>query len=263
MTRDRGTYGPLDRDRHFVVGWGADRLADYTRVRAVDAALRPVLPAAVLAARTARAADRWWVSSREIGGRDEADKPPHVIGQELFHTVADRARAIVSLSTSFRSLANDLAVWQTANTTAPEASAFAQWLSADVTPILDEWRDFVEHEQKSWWTKLATSWETFEEWWNRLKQLRALARAHGVQLQSVEPVPLPKTIWQKSSEGKGSEATALLGVLKIGALAILGVMGAAGIFAVVRDLRPKKPTADPEVIREILREELGLRGGRR
>jgi hypothetical protein len=259
MTRDRGTYGPLDRDRHFVVGWGADHLTSYARDRTIGAAIRPVLPAIDIAARTGRAAHRLRLGA-QIGGRDEADKSLAVVGQELFHTVADRTRAIAMLSTGFKALANDLAVWQTANKDAPDASSTAQWLAADVTPTLDEWRNFVEHESESWWTKLATSWETFEEWWNRLRQLRSLARAHGVRLQSVEPVPLPKTIWQRGAEGKGSEATALLGVLKIGALAILGVMGAAGLYAVVRDLRPKRRADDREVVREILREELSHKG---
>ena len=95
------------------------------------------------------------------------------------------------------------------------------------------------HEGKSWWTKLATSWETFEQWWERLKQLRSQARAHGIALQSAEPIPLPKTIWQQGAEGKGSEATAVLGVLKIGALSALTIMGAAGLFAAVHSLRSR------------------------
>lgn len=257
--RDRGTYGPLDHDEHFVIGWGVDRLASYAHDRTIGAAIRPVYPAVRLASRAGRAADRLWTGTRLMGGRDEADKPIELVGQELFHTVADRSRAIAQLSTGFQALTSDLAVWQTANKDKPDASATAQWFAADVTPTLDEWRGFVEHESRSWWTKLATSWETFEEWSNRLRQLRALARAHGVTLQSVEPAPLPKTIWQKSAEGKGSEATALLGVLKIGALAVLTIMGAAGFYAVIREIRPKRKSDDREIVREILRDELSKR----
>jgi hypothetical protein len=256
MTRDRGTYGPLDRDRHFVVGWSADHAAGYVHDRTIGAALRPILPAISLATRTDRAARRLWVGSRWLGGRDEAHRPVATIGQEFFHTVADRTRAIAMLSTSFQALSSDLAVWQTANKDAPTATATAQWLAADVTPTLDEWREFVAHESGSWWTRLATSWETLEQWWSRLKQLRSLARAHGIVLQSVEPVPLPKTIWQRGEEGKGSEATALLGILKIGAAAVLTVMGAVGVYSVIRELRPKREHVDPETMREILHEEL-------
>ena len=257
MTRDRGTYGPLDRDRNWIMGWSADQTVDYVRDRTVGAALRPVMPVVGDAFRASRGAQRWWTASRGIGGRTEAEKPPAQIGQELFHTAADRDRAIAQLSTGFRSLANDLAVWQTSNEDHPVASKIAQWLAADVTPTLEEWSAFVAREQKSWWTKIATSWETFEGWWDRLKQLRSLARAHGVMLQSAEPMSLPKTIWQHGAEGTGSEATAILGVLKIGAFTALGIMGVAGLFSAIRGLRAKAgAAAEHEAFRQIVREEV-------
>lgn len=240
VTRERGSYGPLDRDRHFVIGWGTDHLASYARDRTIGAALRPVLPAVDVATRTSRAASRWWTGTRGLGGRDAAQMPLTHVGQEFIHTVADRTRAIASLSTYFKTLADDLATWQLANADKPNASTSAQWLSADVTPTLDEWRAFALHQDDSWWTKMATSWETYEEWWDRLRMLRALARAHGILLQSAEPVPLPKTIWQRSAEGKGSEATAILGVLKIGVFAALSITGAVSLYAILRDLRPRK-----------------------
>jgi hypothetical protein len=183
------------------------------------------------------------------------------VGQELLHTVSDRERALAQISTGFKALASDLAVWLLSNTEQPGASARAQWLAADVTPTLEEWNVFSAHEARSWWTKLATSWETFEQWWDRLKQLRSLARAHGISLQSAEPVPLPKTIWQQGAEGKGSEATAVLGVLKIGALSALTIMGAAGLFAAIHNLRSRARVAgDREALRQVLREELLAHG---
>lgn len=261
MARDRGNYGPFDRDRHWVIGWGTDRAVDYVRERTVAPAVRAALPAISDLSQARRGADRWWTASRAIGGRAQADRPITEIGQELFHTVADRDRAILQLSTGFRALADDLAVWQTSNKDHPEASTTAQWLAADVTPTIEEWNEFVEHEKRSWWTKLATSWETFEQWWDRLKQLRALARAHGIALQSTEPVALPKTIWQQGAEGKGSEATAILGVLKIGALSALAIMGAAGLYGALRNLKHRvQSTDDREALREVLREELARNG---
>jgi hypothetical protein len=252
----RGTYGPLDRDRHFVTGWGVDQATGYVHDRTIGAVLRPVLPVISTATRANRAARRLWIGSKLIGGRDEAQKPLATIGQEFFHTVADRQRAIAMLSTGFKALSNDLAVWQTANKDVPNATATAQWLAADVTPTIDEWNLFATRETGSWWHKVATSWDTFENWELRLRQLRSLARAHGVVLQSSEPPPLPKTIWQRGAEGKGSEATALLGILKIGAAAVLTVMGIAGAYAVVRELRPKRAPDNSDVVREVLREEL-------
>jgi hypothetical protein len=207
--------------------------------------------------RASRGAERWWIGSRAIGGRSEAQRSVTEVGQELIHTVSDRKRALSQISTGFRALASDLTVWLSSNKDQPNASTRAQWIAADVTPTLEEWNEFVAHEGRSWWTKLATSWETFEQWWDRLKQLRSLARAHGMELQSAEPVPLPKTIWQQGAEGKGSEATAVLGVLKIGALSALTIMGAAGLFAAIHNLRARgRLTGDREALREVLREEL-------
>jgi hypothetical protein len=257
MTRDRGSYGPGDHDRNWIINWGADQTSDYVRDQTVGAALRPAMPVISDAFRASRGAQRVWTATRGIGGRAEAEKPAAQIGQELFHTAGDRDRAIAQLSTGFRSLASDLAVWQTSNTTHPDASKIAQWIAADVTPTLEEWKAFVAREQKSWWTKIATSWETFEGWWDRLKQLRSLARVHSVMLQSAEPVPLPKTIWQHSEEGNGSEAAAILGVLKIGALTALGIMGVAGLFGAIRNVRARAQAADDRVaLRTIVREEL-------
>lgn len=252
MTRDRGSYGPLDRDRHFAVGWATDQAVDYVRDRTVGAALRPVLPTISDVNRARRGANRWWSASRSIGGRGDADR----VGQELFHTVTDRESAIAAISTGFRALANDLAVWQEANTDHPEASATAQWLAADVTPTIEEWNQFVAHEKRSWWARVATNWETFEGWLSRLKQLRSLARTRGITLQSAEPQPLPKTIWQRSEEGKGSEAASILGVLKIGALSVIAVMGAVGFYTSLRSLRSRAQGVDREQLREVIHEEL-------
>lgn len=257
MTRDRGNYGPLDRDRNWIVGWAADETVDYVRDRTIGAALRPVMPAVGDAFCAGRGAQRLWTASRGIGGRTEAEKPPTQIGHELFHTAADRDRAIAQLSTGFRALASDLSVWLMSNKDHPEASKTAQWLAADVTPTLEEWAAFVAREQKSWWMKFATNWDTFQQWWDRLKQLRSLARARGITLQSADPIPLPKTIWQHGAEGTGSEATAILGVLKIGAFTALGLMGIAGLYAAIRNLSAKVQSVDDrQTLKEIVREEL-------
>ena len=182
--------------------------------------------------------------------------PTVVIGQELIHTTADRARAVAQLSTGFRALAGDIAVWMAANRDHPNAVSNAQWIAAEVTPTLEEWGDFTKH-QRSWWAKTATSWDTFEHWSDRLTRLRSMARAHGFVLQSAEPVSLPKTIWQLSAQGKGSEATAVLGVLKVGALTTLGIMGIAGLCAAIRNVRARADaSADRETLRLLIRDEL-------
>lgn len=232
----RGSYAPLDRERHWITSWGTDHARSY----AIDRALRPVVPALEVASqvrRGARGARHAYMGALEIGGRGPAGEPLQVVGQELWHSVADRQRAIAQLTTGFQALAGDLAAWQSANHDLATASSSAQWMAADVTPTLDEWHAFAEHESGSWWVRAATSWDAFEEWWSRLKRLRELARAHGITLQSVEPAPLPKTIWQRGAEGKGSEAAAWLGVLKIGIATAIGITGAVTLYTVLRDLR--------------------------
>jgi len=152
------------------------------------------------------------------------------------------AIAIAALATYFRALVDDLATWSLANTDKPNSSTVAQWIAADVTPTLEEWQKFIVHQDDSWWTKVATSWETYEEWFARLRTLRSLARAYGILLQSGEPVPLPKTIWQRGEEGKGTEATALLGILKIGVFTALTITGGVTMFTIIRDLCRSRKT---------------------
>ena len=257
MTRGRGTYGPVDRDRHFVAGWVGDQALDYVRDETIGAALRPAMPAIEDVFKGSRGAQRMWAAAKGIGGRAEAEKPATIVGQELFHTVADRERAMLQVSTGFKALSDDLALWVARSKTHPAIGSVVHWIAADVTPTLAEWGEFVARENKSWWMRMATSWDTFEHWLGRLKQLRALARAHGVTLQSTEPTSLPKTIWQNADEGNGSEATAILGVLKIGALTVLSIMGAAGLYSAVRGLREKSESAiEAHAIRKMIREEL-------
>lgn len=249
----RGTYGPVDRDKYFIVGWGEDRLTNYARERTLRAATRPLLPLlpALDKAERMRRAARWMRAGHQIGGRGDADKPLAQIGGEFFHSIKDRQLAIMQLSGGLRSLVNDLAVWHAANPGAPNASANAQWIAADVTPTLDEWRAFLKHEDKSWWTRAATSWETFEDWHDRLKRLRGLARAHGITLESREPVDLQATIWERGAEGKGGEGAAMLGVLKVAVAASLGVLGFVTMYAVIRELRTPATTVEVESISEI------------
>lgn len=251
MTRDRGSYGPLDRDRHYVIAWGTDRAVDYARDRTIGAALRPVLPAVDVASRTSRAASRWWIGSRGLGGRDDAQKPLTQVGQELFHSIPDRTHAIAAISTYFRAFVDDLSSWMLANPS--RASVVASWIAADVTPLLEEFQRFVARQDASWWTKAATRWDTYEDFFDRLRTLRGLARVHGIVLQSAEPVPLPKTIWERGDEGKGSQAAAILGVAKVGVFAALSVVGAVTLFGILRDLSRSKPAAEEERLRRGIR----------
>jgi hypothetical protein len=250
VSRDRGNYGPIDRQRHGVVGWLADQAGDH----AFSVALEPAVPTLDGVFGAHRGFDRLRTVARGLAPVVGASRAQ--VGQDLVHTAADRDRAVEQISTAFRELADDVAAWLTANPTHQAAPGVARWIVADVTPALAEWGEFVAREKKSWWTKLATNWSTFEGWADRVKQFRSLARAHGVTLHSAEPAPLPKTIWQHTESGNSSEAMAILGVLKIGALTALGIMGAAGLYAAVRNLKHRGHPPEHAEIRQIVREEV-------
>jgi hypothetical protein len=248
----RGVYGPVDRDNRFIVQWSEDKASWYAREKAYDLVtdpIRPLSPGIDKALRLNKAV-RWMRAGMQIGGREEAAKPLAQVGGEFFYSIADRQRAITRLAFDFQSLANDLTTWHSANMDASNATTLVQWFAADVTPTLEEWQKFVETENKSWWTKAATKWETFEDWQDRLRRLRGLARAHGIMLESPEPEDLPATVWKRGAEGKGGEGAALLGVLKVAVATALGITGFVTMFAVVRELkRPRaliRVDADPE-----------------
>lgn len=251
MSRDRGSYGPIDRQRHGVIGWVADQARDH----ALGVTLEPAMPAIDNVFGVGRGMDRLRTAARGLSPAVHASRAQ--IGQDLVHTGADRDRATEQISAAFRELSSELAAWLAANTANSAAANVARWIVADVTPALAEWGAFVAREKKSWWTKLATNWSTFEGWADRVKQFRSLARAHGVTLRSAEPSPLPKTIWQHTENGNSSEAMAVLGVLKIGALTALGIMGASGLYAAVRNLRHRgHPPEHAAMLRQIVREEV-------
>jgi hypothetical protein len=155
------------------------------------------------------------------------------IGSEWFHSVADRSRAVHQLNTDFQVLTADLAATVTAHPT----PAAAQWLSADVTPTLKAWSTFAQREIDSWLTRAATDWEAFEDWSDRLRRLRELARSHGIALTSPEPADLPKTVWDRAASGHGDEVTSWLGVGRVAMLGALGVAGVYGLFTLWRDIR--------------------------
>lgn len=260
MTRDRGNYGPREGAPHPMLRWAADRAAneavDYARDRTVGAPLRAALPIIDNAFAASRGANQMWIAARAIDNRHQGGRSVAEIGQDLVHTGLDRDRAIAQISADFRLLTSDLSTWLSANPDHIAAKNVASWIAADVTPALAEWGEFVAREKKSWWTKIATSWDTFVSWADRIKQFRALARAHGVTLQTAEPVSLPKTVWQRTQDGNASEGLAVLGVLKIGALAALGIMGAAGLYTAVRNLKNRPALQSPDQVRQIVREEI-------
>lgn len=229
----RGYYGKQWTDydqRHPIVAWSRDAAMSEAITRLI------AIPEVNAALRARHGAELFVHGSTAF--QDRGQTPLAQVGGEWIHTVADRSHAIDRIATDFQALAHDLTVWMESHRDDPSdaASASAQWLAADVIPTLDEWRAFAERERHSWFTRAATSWATFEDWQERLRRLRELARAHGILLQSADPVPLPKTLWQHGSSGQGSEIAPWVGFLKITIFGAMTLTGIAALYAALRDL---------------------------
>lgn len=162
-----------------------------------------------------------------------------IIGASFYHTVGDRERALDQMATDFASLQNDImmqAGWRADPYRAASGPLWDWWQSVGV-PTMNEWQTFHANQTGSWVTRWATNWETFEQWQDRLKRLRDLARSHGLTLASPEPVELPKTITQRAEEGIGGGLTSLWGILKMVLYAAIGITGFLALYAVFRDVR--------------------------
>jgi hypothetical protein len=235
----RGTYAPLDRsnfDRaHPLASWGVDRAA--------ARAAAPIMPAVSAAQRINAGARGAWVGAQAF--QDRGEKSLASVGTEWFHTVADRQRAIAQIATDMQTFHDDATaqIAKRAAAGAPDSATDAQWLQIDVMPTLLEWNVFAQRENASWWARAATDWDAFTAWQERLRRLRELARARGIVLQSLEPVPLSKTIWEQGATGQGSTVASVFGVLKLAVMASVGILGAATLYSVLRDLRANAKAA--------------------
>jgi hypothetical protein len=164
------------------------------------------------------------------------------VGAELWHSTSDRMHVIQRLSTDFLNFQNDLAAGL-ATRTAEQKSSDEIWVTADIKPTLAEWQAFAAREAGSWLARLTTSWAVFKQWLDRLRQLRALARAHGIALGSAEPLDLPTTIWERGTTGGGTSSDTLFGFLWVCVYAAVGITGFTALYAALRDLRGRSKTA--------------------
>ncbi len=176
-----------------------------------------------------------------------ADGQPRArIGGEWFHSGADRERALDDLGLAFQLLAMEL-MHGPIDRDPARLRAFGQWLELDVAPALEQWNAFAARERQSWWVRAATSWPTFLTWRERLKNLRQLARAHGIVLESPEPELLPMTIWEKSEGGaSGNEAAPWFGLAKIVIGGAIALTGAITVYSVVKDYAHLRASRRPQ-----------------
>jgi hypothetical protein len=141
---------------------------------------------------------------------------------ELWHDDDDRWQILRQFERDFSELRKEAGPW--ANV--PDAPASRrQWWSAEALPALDEWRAFADGSTTSWARRAATEWSTYEDWLDRLRDLRSSARAHGLVLSSPEPADLPKTVHQRAKSGRGSDGEAWWTLGRVALYTALGIIG--------------------------------------
>ena len=211
------------------MSWGVDRAAMHV--------VAPIMPTVNAVHRVNAGARDAWSGMQAFSDRGE--KSTAAIGSEWFHSVADRQRAIAQIATDMQTFHDDAvaAITKRSSDGTPDSATDAQWLQLDVMPTLLEWNEFAKRENASWLTRAATDWEAFTSWQERLRRLRELARARGIALQSLEPVPLAKTIWEQGATGDGNKVASAFGLLRLAIIASIGILGAATLYSALRDLR--------------------------
>jgi len=77
----------------------------------------------------------------------------------------------------------------------------------------------------SWARRTATTWSTYEDWLDRIRDLRSSARAHGLVLSSPEPADLPRTVYQRAASGCGSDGEAWWTLGRVALYTTVGIFG--------------------------------------
>lgn len=168
------------------------------------------------------------------------------IGNGLYHGDGDRTLALAMLDQGFADLGRELADAITGAPPSERNAATAQWWLVHVQPTIAEWQRFAANERASWIARVATKWETFVEWRDRLVRLRENARIQGIALASPEPRSLPQTITERGHAGAGSPFQTLWTFVKVLLYAAVGVTGFYGLYSVARDWRANNADPSPE-----------------
>ena len=184
-----------------------------------------------------------------------------IVGLKLFHTVGDSERAVDQIDTEMNAIVDAMYrimgvdpgirrtdaspefatltreekdAWKLRALDAIEKAKQSPWWSfweQAVSPVFEEWQRF------RWGQKfynVFTSWEEYERWLERAKQLRASLQSKGVPLHSLEPMDLSKTLpgvivdAAGDAARKAAEAAAEAG--KIAKYALYAALGLGSLF---------------------------------
>lgn len=200
----------------------------------IEGDVSAVIGAARSIGRGARFFARGSEATRAMSGRgagDGAIGSRHlVVAGEFLHGPGDRSAALASITADFVALQSDIEH-------GAQSPADAAWALGDIVPALAAWNDFVSRERSSALAPYVTDWSAFTSWQERLVRLRELARARGIELGSPEPVPLPKTVWERGGEGSGNAVDKYMALVKWAVYAALGILGFASLYAALRSVR--------------------------
>lgn len=130
--------------------------------------------------------------------------------------------------------------------------------STSISPAYEEWKSFKADQARSWYDTLSTNWEEYERWFDRLMQIRSVAKESGIQLLTPDPVKPSKTLWEKAEES----ASEIFKIAKWGVIGALGIGALVALTSVVSNLRSGKDPGEKymELIRSRSRAPRALSG---
>lgn len=186
--------------------------------------------------------------------------PREVVGISLFHTVGDRERAMDAINTDVRQLQNEVMAkaGYSADPYREASGPLWEWWKLAGIPIIEEWQKFYADMWDSYMSRWASSWETYENWQQRIKKLRGLTEARlregGDRLETPSPEDLPTTVWadvthtvKKGAGDIWSGAGDVWSLVKYGAWAVLGIGAIVALSSVASNLKSGKDPAEKYV----------------
>jgi hypothetical protein len=185
--------------------------------------------------------------------------PREVVGISIYHTVGDRERALNQIGTGFAQLQSEIFSKSSADQYGARTGPLWEWWRYAGIPILNEWQKFQADQWAKYSTRWATNWETYENWEDRLKKLRANVAAKlkefGTALETVAPTDLPKTLpgtiieetgeaiketgrlAKRGAEGAGAAVVDTVKIMKYTAIGVLAIGGVIALTSAVSHLR--------------------------
>lgn len=194
-------------------------------------------------------------------GRQHRGSPRALVGISLYHSVGDRERALDQIGTGFRQLSTEVMAkaGYSADPYRDASGPLYDWWKFAGIPVLDEWQAFQTKQWDSWTARFMTSWEVYEGWQARLKNLRDAAavkmRALGQSLETQASEQLLSTLpgavldatgevakeagklAKRGAEGAGAAASDLMKIVKYGGIAVLGLGAIVALSSVAQNLR--------------------------